>query len=81
MEHKTLQQRSTEAEMKLEDDFLKAYYTSREPTLSPGVRLAPLAQFDKDFDLPYESSRHKVHLFKEESYIQGRSFVTDGVGD
>ena len=63
MEHKTLQQRSTEAEMKLEDDFLKAYYTSREPA-STGVRLAPLAQFDKDFDLPYEASRHKVHLFK-----------------
>ena len=61
MEHQTLR---NEPDHGKEEDFLKAYYNSlasRDAT--PAVRLAPLAEFDKDFDSPFES-RHKVQLFK-----------------
>ena len=73
MEHQTLRINDPSAigSIHLEEEVLKKYYfnglstaaTTREPKLSGGVRLAPLAEFDKDFDIPYQT-RHKVKLFK-----------------
>ena len=75
MEHQTLRGVGNEGishHTLNEEDLLRKYYYNgltplpRETPLSSGggVRLAPLAEFDKDFDIPYQASRHKVKLFK-----------------
>ena len=72
MEHQTLRINDPSAigSIHLDEEVLKKYYynglttaPTRDPKLSGGVRLAPLAEFDKDFDIPYQT-RHKVKLFK-----------------
>ena len=70
MEHQTLREGGIHHTLNEEDILRKYYYNGltpapREtPLSSGGVRLAPLAEFDKDFDIPHQASRHKVKLFK-----------------